>query len=114
MIIFQSFENFCGFIFFISAGIGGVISIVMIVALIVKKVKKTFEAGRGKDDKQHAVEQLFREGDKTAEAVYDYFIDTEIEDVRVEELLGMKAKINTLDMIMDQLIELCRDMKGEE
>jgi len=76
--------------------------------------KETFEAGSGKDDKQRTVEQLFREGDKTAGAVYDYFIDTEIEDVRAEELLGMKAKINTLDMIMDQLIVLCRDMKGEE
>lgn len=61
-----------------------------------------------------SIEELLKEGDKAAGAVYDYFIETEIEEVTEASLKELKIKVSTLDMIIGQILEVFRIARGEE
>lgn len=78
------------------------------------------ESGSAGDDeeRERTIVSLLKGADKVSGDIYDYFMETyenvenmKLEDITLEELQGIKAKVIELSMILDKMIEI---KKGEE
>ncbi len=72
----------------------------------------TEQGCKGNIDRK-SIGELLKEGDKVAGALYDYFIETELEEVTEAGLEELKIKINDLDMVINRMLEVFRTARGE-
>lgn len=70
------------------------------------------------EERERTIVSLLKRADKVSGDIYDYFMETyenvenmKLEDIMLEELQGIKAKVTELSLLLDQIIAL---KKGEE